>query len=147
MTKNELKVFSFLAIIVSINAGLLLVLLTEKLLILFQLDFQQHKETTIVFSILGVHSLFALLTMFISITCQKFQYRYISIWGMVVAPVLFSMYHFKTIISYKIDSYYFFLFLLLFFYLVLKEIKKEENLLRTYIRTLVNPLDSLHFYL
>jgi hypothetical protein len=141
MTKNEFRVFSFLAIIVLINACLLLVLLNEKLLILFQLDFQQHKETTIVFSLLGVHSLFALLTMFLSITGQKLQYRYISIWGVIVAPVLFSIYHFKTIISYEMDSFSFFLWLLLFFYLLLKIIKKEENILRTYIRTLVNPLD------
>ena len=142
MTKNEIKVLSLLIIIVSFNMALLIFSQSEKLLILLQIELQQQKETTIVYSLLGIHALFGLLTMFISISGQKFQYRYISIWGMVLAPLLFFIYHFKTIISYQTDSYYFLPLSILIVNFALKDMKKEEGAFTVYIRTLINPLET-----
>lgn len=145
MTKNEIKVFSFLVIILSINALLLLILFNNKLLFLLQLELEKQKDTTILFSLLGLHALFALLTMLTSLTVQKFKYRYISVWGTVLAPILFFIYHFKTIITYQADSIYFVPLVFLFITLILnRKINDEKSFMRLYIHTLINPLDSLH---
>ena len=143
MTKNEIKVFSFLVIILSINALLLYILFNNKLLFIFQLELEKHKEITILFSILGLHALFALLTMLTSLTAQKFKYRYISVWGIVLAPVLFFIYHFKTIITYQADSIYFVPLVFLFITQVLNhKINDKKSFMSVYIHTLINPLDS-----
>ena len=112
---------------------------------LFNLNPENTSSTLIVFSLLGLHALFALLTMFLSLYGSKYIYRFYFLGLSLLAPILFLFVNFRTIISYHTDSYYFLPVLFLFIIFLLRDSKKEENFIRTYIRTLINPLDTLPF--
>ena len=112
---------------------------------LFNLNPENTSSTLIVFSLLGLHALFALLTMFLSLYGSKYVYRFYFLGLSLLAPILFLFVNFRTIISYQTDSYYFLPVLSLFIIFLVRDRKKEENLIRTYIRTLINPLNTLPF--
>ena len=75
----------------------------------------------------------------------KFVYRFYVLGFSLLAPILFLFLNFRTIISYQTDSYYFLPVLIIFYNFLLKDRKKEENIISTYVRTLINPLDILPF--
>jgi hypothetical protein len=112
---------------------------------LFNLNPENTSSTLIVFSLLGLHALFALLTMFLSLYGSKYIYRFYFLGLSLLAPLLFLFVNFRTVISYQTDSYYFLPVLSLFIIFLVRDRKKEENLIRTYIRTLINPLNTLPF--
>ena len=112
---------------------------------LFNLNPENTSSTLIVFSLLGLHALFALLTMFLSLYGSKYIYRFYFLGLSLLAPILFLFVNFRTVISYQTDSYYFLPVLSLFIIFLVRDRKKEENLIRTYIRTLINPLNTLPF--
>ena len=112
---------------------------------LFNLNPENTSSTLIVFSLLGLHALFALLTMFLSLYGSKYIYRFYFLGLSLLAPILFLFVNFRTVISYQTDSYYFLPVLSLFIIFLVRDSKKEENLIRTYIRTLINPLNTLPF--
>ena len=112
---------------------------------LFNLNPENTSSTLIVFSLLGLHALFALLTMFLSLYGSKYIYRFYFLGLSLLAPLLFLFVNFRTVISYQTDSYYFLPVLSLFIIFLVRDSKKEENLIRTYIRTLINPLNTLPF--
>ena len=112
---------------------------------LFNLNPENTSGTLIVYTLIGLHALFALLTMFLSLNGIKFIYRFYVLGLSLLAPILFLFVNFRTIISYQTDSYYFLPLLIIFYNFLLKDRKKEENTIRIYIRTLINPLDTLPF--
>ena len=111
----------------------------------FNLNPENTSGTLIVFTLIGLHALFALLTMCLSLNRIKFIYRFYVLGLSLLAPLLFLFINFRTIISYQTDSYYFLPLLIIFYNFLLKDRKKQENVIRTYIRTLINPLDTLPF--
>lgn len=141
MTKNEKMVFILLILIVSINVLLIFILHHDYLLILINLEFLQYKKTITIYSLLGLHSIFALLTMYLSNKGTAYKYRYISIWLAIVAPIFLFIYYFKIIVSYQTESYFFW-YTGLFFFIKMMESKKISKSMRKYIRTLVNPLGN-----
>ena len=109
---------------------------------LFKLNPENTSGTLTIFTLIGLHALFALLTMCLSLNGIKFIYRFYVLGLSLLAPILFLFINFRTIISYQTDSYYFLPVIIIFYNFLLKDRKKEENLIRTYIKTLINPLDS-----
>ena len=132
----------FLFSILVINCFLIVAYQSDIVSYLFNLNPENTSGTLIVFSLMGLHALFALLTMCLSLNGIKFVYRFYVLGFSLLAPILFLFVNFRTIISYQTDSYYFLPVLIIFYNFLLKDRKKEENLIRTYIKTLINPLDS-----
>ena len=145
MTNIEKKIMTFLVFILVINCFLIFAYQSDIVSYLFNLNPENTSGTLIVFTLIGLHALFALLTMFLSLNGIKFIYRFYVLGLSLLAPILFLFVNFRTIISYQTDSYYFLPLLVIFYNFLLKDRKKEENIIRTYIRTLINPLDTLTF--
>ena len=135
----------FLFLILVINCFLILAYQSDIVSYLFNLNPENTSGTLIVFSSMGLHALFALLTMCLSLNGIKFIFRYYVLGLSLLAPILFLFINFRTIISYQTDSYYFLPVIIIFYNFLLKDRKKEENIIRIYIRTLINPLDTLPF--
>ena len=136
---------TFLLVILFINALFIFANNSHVVSYLFNLNPENTTSTVIVFSLIGLHAVFALLTMCLSLIGSKFIFRYYVLGLSLLAPILFLFLNFGTIISYQTDSYYFLPLLIIFYNFLLKDRKKEENIIRTYVRTLINPLDTLPF--
>jgi hypothetical protein len=136
---------TFLVFILVVNCFLIFAYQSDIVSYLFNLNPENTSGTLIVFTLIGLHALFALLTMCLSLNGIKFVYRYYVLGLSLLAPILFLFLNFRTIISYQTDSYYFLPLLIIFYTFLLKDRKKEENIIRTYVRTLINPLDTLPF--
>jgi hypothetical protein len=145
MTNIEKKIMTFLVLILVVNCFLIFAYQSDIVSYLFNLNPENTSGTLIVFTLIGLHALFALLTMCLSLNGIKFVYRYYVLGLSLLAPILFLFLNFQTIISYQTDSYYFLPLLIIFYNFLLKDRKKEENIIRTYVRTLINPLDTLPF--
>ena len=143
MTNTEKKIMIFLFLILVINCFLILAYQSDIVSYLFNLNPENTSGTLIVFSLMGLHALFALLTMCLSLNGIKFVYRFYVLGFSLLAPILFLFVNFRTIISYQTDSYYFLPVLIIFYNFLLKDRKKEENIMSTYIRALINPLDTM----
>ena len=136
---------TFLVLILVVNCFLIFAYQSDIVSYLFNLNPENTSGTLIVFTLIGLHALFALLTMCLSLNGIKFIFRYYVLGLSLLAPILFLFVNFRTIISYQTDSYYFLPVLSLFIIFLVRDRKKEENLIRTYIRTLINPLNTLPF--
>ena len=131
---------------------LVLILLTNSLLVLannsnlvsylFNLNPENTSGTLIVFSLMGLHAVFALLTMCLSLIGSKFIFRYYTLGFTVLAPLVFLFVNFRAIISYQTDSYFFIPFSFSAYYLFFKKREKIQSGINMYIKTLVNPLDT-----
>ena len=133
---------TFLGLIILVNCLLIFNYQSNIVSYFIKLNPENTSGTLIVFSLIGLHALFALLTMCLSLNGIKFIYRFYVLGLSLLAPILFLFINFRTIISYQTDSYYFLLLIIIFYNYLLKDRKKGENLISTYIRTLINPLDS-----
>ena len=145
MTNIEKKIMTFLVLILFVNCFLIFAFQSNIVSYLFNLNPVNSSGTLIVFTLIGLHALFALLTMCLSLNGIKFVYRYYVLGFSLLAPILFLFINFRTIISYQTDSYYFLPLLVIFYNFLLKDRKKQENLIRTYIRILINPLDTIPY--
>lgn len=145
MTIIEKKTIATLVFIISINFLFLLSYFSEVLSYILSLSQENILDSLIVFSLLGIHAFFALLTFFMTFTAQKYKYRYFFLWGSIILPFVFFLLNFKTILSYQTNSRLFILFSGIFFYSILLEKKKLKNLFRNYIKTIINPLDGMPF--
>ena len=134
---------TFLVFILVINCFLIFAYQSDIVSYLFNLNPENTSGTLIVFTLFGLHALFALLTMCLSLNGIKFIFRYYVLGLSLLAPILFLFVNFRTIISYQTDSYYFLPLVIIFYNFLLKDRKKQENLIRNYIRTLINPLDTM----
>ena len=143
MTNIEKKIMTFLVFILVVNGFLIFAYQSDIVSYLFNLNPENTSGTLIVFTLIGLHAFFALLTMCLSLNGIKYIFRYYVLGLSLLAPILFLFINFRTIISYQTDSYYFLPLLIIFYNFLLKDRKKEENIIRTYISTLINPLDSL----
>ena len=143
MTNIEKKIMTFLVFILVVNCFLIFAYQSDIVSYLFNLNPENTSGTLIVFSLMGLHALFALLTMCLSLNGIKFVYRFYVLGFSLLAPILFLFVNFRTIISYQTDSYYFLPVLIIFYNFLLKDRKKEENIMSTYIRALINPLDTM----
>ena len=142
MRNIEKKIMTFLVFTLVVNGFLIFAYQSDIVSYLFNLNPENTSGTLIVFTLIGLHALFALLTMCLSLNGIKFIYRFYVLGLSLLAPILFLFINFRTIISYQTDSYYFLLLIIIFYNFLLKDRKKGENLISTYIRTLINPLDS-----
>jgi hypothetical protein len=142
MTNIEKKVMTLLGLILIVNCLLIFNYQSNIVSYLFKLNPENTSGTLTIFTLIGLHALFALLTMCLSLNGIKFIYRFYVLGLSLLAPILFLFINFRTIISYQTDSYYFLPLIVIFYNFLLKDRKKEENLIRTYIKTLINPLDS-----
>ena len=133
---------TFLVFTLVVNGFLIFAYQSDIVSYLFNLNPENTSGTLIVFTLIGLHALFALLTMCLSLNGIKFIYRFYVLGLSLLAPILFLFINFRTIISYQTDSYYFLLLIIIFYNFLLKDRKKGEDLISTYIRTLINPLDS-----
>ena len=118
----------FLFSILVINCFLIVAYQSDIVSYLFNLNPENTSGTLIVFSLMGLHALFALLTMCLSLNGIKFIFRYYVLGLSLLAPILFLFVNFTTIISYQTDSYYFLPVLIIFYNFLLKDRKKEENI-------------------
>lgn len=143
MTNIEKKVMTFLGLIILVNCLLIFNYQSNIVSYFIKLNPENTSGTLIVFSLIGLHAFFALLTMCLSLNGIKFIYRFYVLGLSLLAPVLFLFINFRTIISYQTDSYYFLLLIIIFYNFLLNDRKKGENLISTYIRTLINPLDTM----
>jgi hypothetical protein len=143
MTNIEKKIMTFLVFILVVNGFLIFAYQSDIVSYLFNLNPENTSGTLIVFTLIGLHALFALLTMCLSLNGIKFIFRYYVLGLSLLAPILFLFVNFRTIISYQTDSYYFLPLVIIFYNFLLKDRKKQENLIRNYIRTLINPLDTM----
>jgi uncharacterized membrane protein len=112
---------------------------------LFNLNPANTSSTLIIFSLLGLHAVFALLTMCSSLIGSRFIFRYYILGYSLLAPILFLFLNFRAIISYQTDSDYFLPFSFLAYYLLNKKRGKIQNGINVYIKTLVNPLDTVWY--
>jgi hypothetical protein len=112
---------------------------------LFNLNPANTSSTLIIFSLLGLHAVFALLTMCLSLIGSRFIFRYYILGYSLLAPILFLFLNFRAIISYQTDSDYFLPFSFLAYYLLNKKRGKIQNGINVYIKTLVNPLDTVWY--
>ena len=142
MTNHEKKVMTLLLLILFINALFIFANNSQMVSYLLNLNPENTTSTVIVFSLIGLHAVFALLTMFLSINGTKSILRYYTFGLSVLAPIVFLFINFRTIISYQTDSYYFLPFSLLGYYLFIKRKEKIQISINAYIKTIVNPLDS-----
>ena len=145
MTNIEKKIMTFLVFTLVVNGFLIFAYQSDIVSYLFNLNPENTSGTLIVFTLIGLHALFALLTMCLSLNRIKFIYRFYVLGLSLLAPLLFLFINFRTIISYQTDSYYFLPLLIIFYNFLLKDRKKQENVIRAYIRTLINPVDTLPF--
>lgn len=142
MTNLEKKVITLLVLILFINVVLIFANNSNIVFYLFNLNPENASGTLIVFSVLGLHAVFALVTICLSLIGSKFIFRYYTLGFTVLAPVLFLFLNFRTIISYQTDSYYFLPISLLVYPLFIKKRKKIQSGINLYIKVLVNPLDT-----
>jgi hypothetical protein len=142
MTNYEKKVMTLLLVILFINALFIFADNSQMVPYLFNLNPENTTSTVIVFSLIGLHAAFALLTMCLSLIGSKFIFRYYTLGFTVLAPVVFLFLNFKAIISYQTDSYYFLPFSLIAYYLFIKKREEIQAAINMYIKTLVNPLDT-----
>ena len=142
MTNYEKKVMTLLLVILFINAVFIFADNSQIVPYLFNLNPENTTSTVIVFSLIGLHALFALLTMCLSLVGSKFIFRYYTLGFAVLSPVLFLFLNFRAIISYQTDFQYFLPFSLLTYYLFIKQREKIQTGINIYIKTLVNPLDT-----
>ena len=142
MTNYEKKVMTLLLVILFINALFIFADNSQIVSYLFNLNPENTTSTVIVFSLIGLHAVFALLTMCLSLIGSKFIFRYYTLGFAVLSPVLFLFLNFRAIISYQTDSYYFLLFSLLAFHTFINKMEGIKRKLQIYIKTLINPLDS-----
>jgi len=142
MTNYEKKVITFLLLILLVNALLVFADNSQIVSYLFNLNPENTTSTVIVFSLIGLHALFALLTMCLSLVGSKFIFRYYTLGFAVLSPVLFLFLNFRIIISYQTDSQFFIPFSLLAYYLFIKQKENIQTGINIYIKTLVNPLDT-----
>jgi hypothetical protein len=142
MTNIEKKIMTFLVFILVVNCFLIFAYQSDIVSYLFNLNPENTSGTLIVFTLIGLHALFALLTMCLSLIGSRFIFRYYTLGFTVLAPVVFLFLNFKAIISYQTDSYYFLPFSLLAYYLFIKKREKIQTGINMYIKTLVNPLDT-----
>ena len=145
MTNIEKKIMTFLVLILLINSLLFLANNSNLISYLFNLNPENTSGTLIVFSLMGLHAVFALLTMCLSLIGSKFIFRYYTLGLTVLAPAVFLFVNFRAIISYQTDSYYFLPFSFLAYYLFIKKRKNIQSGINVYIKTLVNPLDTLWY--
>ena len=143
MTNIEKKIMTFLVFTLVVNGFLIFAYQSDIVSYLFNLNPENTSSTLIVFTLIGLHALFALLTMCLSLNGIIFIYRFYVLGLSLLAPILFLFINFRTIISYQTDSYYFLPLIIIFYNFLLKDRKKQENLIRNYIRTLINPLDTM----
>ena len=143
MTNIEKKIMTFLVFTLVVNGFLIFAYQSDIVSYLFNLNPENTSGTLIIFTLIGLHALFALLTMCLSLNGIKFIYRFYVLGLSLLAPILFLFINFRTIISYQTDSYYFLPLIIIFYNFLLKDRKKQENLIRNYIRTLINPLDTM----
>ena len=136
---------TFLVLILFVNCFLIFAFKSSIVSYLFNLNPENTSGTLIVFTLIGLHAFFALLTMCLSLNGIKYIFRYYVLGLSLLAPILFLFINFRTIISYQTESYYFLPLVIIFYNFLLKDKKKEENIIRTYVRTLINPLDTLPF--
>jgi len=142
MTNYEKKVMTFLLLILFVYALLVFANNSPIVSYLFNLNPENTTSTVIVFSLIGLHALFALLTMCLSLVGSKFIFRYYTLGFAVLSPVLFLFLNFRAIISYQTDSQYFLPLSFFLCYLYIKKREKIRSWIDIYIKTLVNPLDS-----
>ena len=142
MTNIEKKIMTFLVFILVVNFFLIVAYQSDIVSYLFNLNPKNTSGTLVVFTLIGLHALFALLTMCLSLTGSKFSFRYYTLGFTVLAPLLFLFVNFRAIISYQTDSYYFLPFSFLAYYLFFKKREKIQTGINMYIKTLVNPLDT-----
>jgi hypothetical protein len=142
MTNIEKKIMTFLVLILLINSLLVLANNSNLVSYIFNLDPENTSGTLIIFSLMGLHAVFALLTMCLSLIGSKFIFRYYTLGLSALAPVVCLFINFRTIISYQTESYYFLPFTLLTYYLFVKEREKVKREIDVYIKTLVNPLNT-----
>ena len=133
---------TLLVLILLINSLLVLSNNSNLVSYIFNLDPENTSGTLIVFSLMGLHAVFALLTMCLSLIGSKFIFRYYTLGFTVLAPLVFLFVNFRAIISYQTDSYYFLPFSFLAYYLFIKKREKIQSVINMYIKTLVNPLDT-----
>lgn len=145
MTIIEKKTIATLVFIISINLLFLLCYLSDTLSYILSLSQENVLDSLIVFSLLGIHAFFALLTFFMTFAAREYKYRYFFLWGSIIFPFIFFLLNFKTILSYQTNSRLFVLFSVIFFYGILLERQKLQNLFRNYIKTIINPLDGMPF--
>jgi len=142
MTNYEKKILTLLLLILFVNALLVFANNSQMVSYLFNLNPENTTSTVIVFSLIGLHAIFALLTMCLSLIGSKFIFRYYALGFAVLSPVLFLFLNFRAIISYQTDSYYFLPFSFLAYYLFINRPEKIQTGINMYIKTLVNPLDT-----
>jgi hypothetical protein len=142
MTNHEKKVMTLLLVILFINALFIFADNSQIVSYLFNLSPENTTSTVIVFSLIGLHAVFALLTMCLSLIGSKFIFRYYTLGFAVLSPVLFLFLNFRAIISYQTDSYYFLPLSFLFYYLFTRKKKRFKGLIQVYVKTLVNPLGT-----
>ena len=142
MTNYEKKVMIFLFLILFVYALLVFANNSPIVSYLFNLNPENTTSTVVVFSLIGLHALFALLTMCLSLVGSKFIFRYYTLGFAILSPILFLFLNFRAIISYQTDSQYFLPFFLLTYYLFIKQREKIQTGMNIYIKTLVNPLDT-----
>ena len=142
MTNYEKKVMIFLLVILFINALFIFADNSQVVSYLFNLNPENTTSTVIVFSLIGLHAVFALLTMCLSLIGSKFIFRYYTLGFAVLSPLLFLFLNFRAIISYQTDSYYFLPLSFLLYYLFTRKRKRFESLIQVYVKTLVNPLGT-----
>ena len=122
---------TFLVFTLVVNGFLIFAYQSDIVSYLFNLNPENTSGTLIVFTLIGLHALFALLTMCLSLNGIKFIYRFYVLGLSLLAPILFLFINFRTIISYQTDSYYFLPLIIIFYNFLLKDRKKQENLIRT----------------
>jgi hypothetical protein len=132
---------TFLVLILLVNSILILANSSNILMHLLNLNPENTSDTIITFSLIGLHAVFALLTMCLSLNGSKFIYRFYTLGFSALAPIIFLFLNFRAIISYQTDSYYFLPVSLLIFYLFIKKRENIQSGINLYIKTLVNPLD------
>ena len=145
MTNTEKKVMILLVLILFVNGLFVLANNSNIIGYLFNLNPENTSSTLIIFSLLGLHAVFALLTMCLSLIGSRFIFRYYTLGYSLLAPILFLFLNFRAIISYQTDSDYFLPFSLLAYYLLNKKRGKIQNGINVYIKTLVNPLDTVWY--
>ena len=142
MTNYEKKVMTLLLLILFINALFIFANNSQMVSYLLNLNPENTTSTVIVFSLIGLHAVFALLTMCLSLIGSKFIFRYYTLGFAVLSPLLFLFLNFRAIISYQTDSYYFLPLSFLLYYLFTRKRKRFESLIQVYVKTLVNPLGT-----
>ena len=133
---------TFLFTIILINSLFLLAYQSSTVPYLLNLNPENTLGTLIVFSLVGLHAVFAVLTMCLTLNGNKFIYRYYLLGLSLLVPIAFLFINFRVIVTYQTDSYYFLPISFLIYYLFIKERERIKRIINIYIKTLVNPLDT-----